>query len=141
MYESLSSLDLASQLYKSIISECPDYIDAYHRLAYLARQRGDYPRALNWVDEASKTKSRIPVNQMCLKAKLLMETGKFLEASKIFKLILERMVPGDNYSFIGLANVAFKNALTCGSALQQPVPQNAQDPLMVKAFHKYLDIL
>ena len=70
-----------------------------------------------------------------------MEKGNYLEASNIFKLVLERMVPGDNYSFIGLANIAFQNALSLGTALQQPVPMSAQDPLMVKAFHKYLDIL
>lgn len=46
LHENLFQLDLASNAYKAIIEECPDYIDAYHRLAYLARQRGDYERAL-----------------------------------------------------------------------------------------------
>ena len=48
--------------YKDIIKEQPDYIDAFLRLSYLAKKRGDIPRAFYWIDEASKSRAKAPVN-------------------------------------------------------------------------------
>ena len=55
----------ANMLYKEIISLHSDYIDAYLRLAYLAKKRGDTHRAIEWIDKASKSKAKAPVNQLC----------------------------------------------------------------------------
>lgn len=52
-------------LYKEIIALHSDYIDAYLRLAYLAKKRGDTHRAIEWIDKASKSKAKAPVNQLC----------------------------------------------------------------------------
>ena len=61
-HESSHQYDQANNLYKEIINEHPDYIDAYLRLAYLAKKRGDTHRAIHWIDEASKSKAKAPVN-------------------------------------------------------------------------------
>ena len=40
----------ATELFRSLIKDEPSYTDAYLRLAYLARARGDIRRALEYVD-------------------------------------------------------------------------------------------
>lgn len=62
LYEISHQLDQANMLYKRIQQTHPDYIDAFLRLAYLARQRGDINRAIFWIDEAAKSRARAPVN-------------------------------------------------------------------------------
>jgi len=47
----------------------------------LARKRGDLQRCLHWIDEATKSKAKAPVNQRCLKAKILFDVGRTQEAS------------------------------------------------------------
>ena len=51
-HEKTSRIGEASDMYKKIIAEEPRYIDAYLRLAYLARGRGDMRRALEYLDTA-----------------------------------------------------------------------------------------
>jgi tetratricopeptide (TPR) repeat protein len=135
-YENDNQYDQANNLYKTIIGEQPDYIDAFLRLAYLARKRGDTHRALFWIDEASKSKARAPVNQHCLKGKLLFDLGKVQEAGLEFKYVLERIVRDDSYSFLGLANITYKQALAV-----KDNNNGEQDRLLVKAYNKYLEIL
>jgi hypothetical protein len=89
----------------------PDYIDAFLRLAYLANKRGDINRAFFWIHESTKSKAKAPVNQFCLKAKILGDLGETLESQKTFKYILEKVMKEDTYSFLGLANIAYKQAL------------------------------
>lgn len=38
----------------------PTYVDAYLRLAYLARNRGDYKRALEYIEDAKKNHIKQP---------------------------------------------------------------------------------
>lgn len=44
-YEENHQLGEASEMYKQIIAEEPNYVDAYLRLAILARSRGDHRRS------------------------------------------------------------------------------------------------
>ena len=102
----------------------------------MARRRGDIRRALHWIDEACKSKAKAPVNQHCIKGKTLLEMGKIPEAANEFKYVLEKIVKDDSYSFLALANIAFKNALD-----RKSNNKGEQDRLLVKAYNKYLDIL
>jgi tetratricopeptide (TPR) repeat protein len=72
-YEMDHQLDQANVLYKQIIHEQPDYIDAYLRASVLAQNRGDTSRAIHWIDESTKCKLKAPYNQLCQKAKILMD--------------------------------------------------------------------
>lgn len=85
------------------------------RLAYLARKRGDVHRCLHWIDEASKSRVRTPINQHCFKGKVLLDMGRVREAGDAFKFVAAKTAPEDSYCFLGLADVAFKNALNCRS--------------------------
>jgi hypothetical protein len=62
--------------------------------------------------------------------------GKIPEAANEFKYVLEKIVKDDSYSFLALANIAFKNALD-----RKSNNKGEQDRLLVKAYNKYLDIL
>lgn len=50
-YDKASRIGEASEIFKSIIAEVPTYTDAYMRLAYLAKRRGDIKRALGYIDQ------------------------------------------------------------------------------------------
>lgn len=115
LHEGEHQLDQANSLYKQILAEQPDYIDASMRLAYLARKRGDVHRCLHWIDEASKSRVRAPINQHCFKGKVLLDMGRVREAGDAFKFVATKAAPEDSYCCLGLANVAFKNALNCRS--------------------------
>lgn len=97
--------------------------------------RGDIHRCLHWIDEASKSRAKAPVNQNCLKGKILFDMGRVKESGEAFKFVVERLVHDDSYGFLGLANIAFRNALNCR------INNNEQDRLLVKAYNKYLEIL
>ena len=111
----------------------PDYIDAFLRLAYLAKKRGDINRAFYWIHESTKSKAKAPVNQFCLKAKILCDLGEVQEANNTFKYILDKVFKQDTFSFLGLANLSYKQALES--------PSDQQDRALVRAYNKYLEIL
>ena len=52
------------------------------------------------------------MNQHCLKGKMLFEIGEIQKASEEFRYVIEKIVPDDNYSFLGLANITLKQALS-----------------------------
>lgn len=106
------------------------------RASCLARGRGDIPRAIHWLDESTKCQLRSPHNQLCQKAKLLLETGQVHEASDVFKGVIQKYLSNDNYCFIGLANIAFKQAVEDKSSIK-----GEQDRLLVRAYNKYMEIL
>lgn len=60
--------------------------------------------------------------------------NKFQEAGSEFKLVLEKILRDDSYSFLGLADIAFRNAIDSKGA-------SDQDKLLIKAYGKYLEIL
>ena len=55
------------------------------------------------------------MNQYCLKGKFLFDSGKAGDASKAFVHVLDKIVRDDSYSFLGLADIALKNAIDCKS--------------------------
>lgn len=59
-YEQHNRLGEASELYKQIIHEEPNYVDAYLRLAYLAKARGDIKRAMEYIEEAKRQQVKKP---------------------------------------------------------------------------------
>ena len=49
-YDTASRIGEASEIFKQITREEPSYTDAYMRLAYLAQRRGDFKRAIEYID-------------------------------------------------------------------------------------------
>jgi tetratricopeptide (TPR) repeat protein len=130
----------ASELFKAIISEEPTYTDAYLRLAYLARTRGDVKRALEYVDMASKNliqNDRLvkPVNLFCIKAKMLLDSGNTQEAKAQYSKAMEHSHNKDAFARVGLANIAYLSSCLFRSEVQK------QEDYMRYAMRQYFGIL
>jgi hypothetical protein len=67
---------------------------------------------------------------------MLIDVGQVHEASNIFKNIIQKYLKDDAYCFIGLANIAFKQAVEDKSNVK-----GEQDRLLVRAYNKYMEIL
>ena len=82
----------ATQIFKQLIEDEPSYTDAYLRLAYLARARGDIRRSLEYIDSAKtqfKKGYHKPTNLFCLKGAFLQEHGQTSEAVDEYKQALK----------------------------------------------------
>lgn len=75
------------------------------------------------------------MNPLCFKANVLLDIGRTREAAEAFKAVAAKTSQEDSYCFVGLANVAFRHAVTCNTSEQE------QDKLLGKAYTKYLDVL
>lgn len=53
-HEKQHSIREASELYKQILRDEPTYLDAYLRLAFLAREKGHHDRAFELLENAKK---------------------------------------------------------------------------------------
>ncbi len=61
-YEQKSQFAEADDVYKSILKDEPTYLDAYLRLAYMARDRGAEQKAFEVLEQAKKNATRqLPV--------------------------------------------------------------------------------
>ena len=77
----------ASEMFKEIVAEEPSYTDAYMKLAYLARNRGNYKRAIEYIEQAKSKHLKdanhsLPTKLYCMKGRLLTELGQLTEAYK-----------------------------------------------------------
>lgn len=100
----------ATEKFKALIRDEPSYTDAYLRLAYLARARGDSKRALDYVDSARanfKKGYNQPTNLHCIKGSLQQEFGMINESIDEYKKALHYSQNKDTYSRIGLANIHY----------------------------------
>ena len=75
-YDDANRIGDATDLLKQLIKEEPSYIDAYMRLAYLARKRGDMKRALDYIEQAKSKHNKDPNHS--LPTKLFCMKGRFL---------------------------------------------------------------
>lgn len=119
----------------------PTYVDAYLKLAYLARNRGDIKRAIEYIEDAKKNQIKKPeqfaqpVNQGCIKGKLLNDISELDKAYEEFKHVAERLSKGDSYALLGLANINYEQSTRCRDNLQ------AQELHLKKAMDRYTHVL
>jgi RNA polymerase-associated protein CTR9 len=138
--EVLNNIGEATEIFKDVTKEEPSYTDAYIRLAYLAKRRGDLARAIGYVDTAitnsvQKPPHSKPVNLFCLRGKLLVEKGRLDEAKREFQKAMEMSGNRDTYAFIGLANINY--TLSC----MHRNDINGQESQLRSALSKYFGIL
>ncbi|CDW71106.1 rna polymerase-associated protein ctr9 homolog [Stylonychia lemnae] len=139
-FELQNRLGEASEQYKQITSQEPSYVDAYLRLAYLARNRGDMKRALEYVEIAKSKQIKKPeefsrpVNQFCLKGKFYSDISEIQKASDEFKFVNEKL-SRDSYAIIGMANLKYE----ISTRIRQDVKQ--QESYLRNAMDKYIAVL
>lgn len=113
--ENAHKIGEATERFRSLIKDEPSYTDAYLRLAYLARARGDIKRALDYVDSAKlnfKKGYNQPTNIHCMKGSLQQEFGMVNECVDEYKKALHYSQNNDTYSRIGLANINYSQSVT-----------------------------
>ena len=114
-HEKACRIGEASEMLKSIIKDEPSYTDAYMRIAYLAKRRGDMKRALEYIEQGKQNHSRsdnraLPIKLYCMKGRLLTDLGRFQEAFKEFHKALEMSGKRDAYARMGLANIHYETS-------------------------------
>ena len=100
----------ATELFKQLIKEEPSYTDAYMRLAYLARKRGDMKRAVEYIEQAKSKHNKdpnhsLPTKLYCMKGRLLTEMGNPSEALAEYSKALDLSSKRDSYARVGIANI------------------------------------
>lgn len=85
------------------------------RLAYLARNRGDFKRALEYIEEAKKNHNKLvkPINQCCIRGKILTDLSELDKAYEEFRYVLEHLSKDDSYAIIGMANINYEHSTRC----------------------------
>ena len=99
-------------MFKAITRDVPSYTDAYMRLAYLAKQRGDYKRAIEYIDQGKERHQKganhsLPTKLYCMKGRFLTDLGQLLDAYKEFQKALEISGKRDSYARVGIANIHY----------------------------------
>ena len=139
-YDDANRIGEATDLLKQLIKEEPSYIDAYMRLAYLARKRGDMKRALEYIEQAKSKHNKdpnhsLPTKLYCMKGRFLTEVGNTQEAFNEYSKALEMSGKRDSYARVGIANIQY-----AASVLQRP-NINKQEESLRQAMKQYFTIL
>lgn len=98
----------ARLLYKKIIELCPQYVDAYARIAQQDFKRGDYETALKYCNLGLET-NKDNVELMTLRAEVHEATGK-IDAAIEDASGAVKVDPGDNAASMLLAHLKYQKA-------------------------------
>lgn len=113
-YQKSSNIGEATEIFKSIISEEPTYADAYMRLSYLAKSRGDMKKAIDLLDQAKtvfkEKKCGNPTKLYCMKGRLLLDMGHLSQAFAEFSKALDMTERRDSYARAGLATIHYQTS-------------------------------
>ena len=105
-YEMLGSLAEANGLYKKILKDNPNYIDANIRLSILALQRGNIARAIEYAETAGKSNPDKKSHTCeCYLANLYIKIRENQKALEIFSSISAASGKRDTYALVGGASL------------------------------------
>ncbi|XP_018496756.1 LOW QUALITY PROTEIN: RNA polymerase-associated protein CTR9 homolog [Galendromus occidentalis] len=105
VFEGLNQLDKATQLYKDILKEYPNYIDCYLRLGCMARDLGQIHDASVWFKDALQVDVQNP-DCWSLIGNLHLHNREVGAGQKKFEKILNNeTTKSDTYALVALGNV------------------------------------
>lgn len=134
-YESTGKIGTATNIYKKIIEDEPSYVDAYLRLAILAKQRGDKSKAIKYGELAvNKQSDKKPVVPYCVLGNFYMEDEQFVKADQEFRNALTKN-PHDSYAYISTGNIFYNS-----SCKYRDNPKKQEEKLR-QALRKYMKAL
>jgi RNA polymerase-associated protein CTR9 len=116
VYESLSRWGKAKLIYRSIVKLMPGYVDAWLRLAVLARDGGQVELAKRYFMDAEKNspkstngKPATPkaVDSIILRGAMSLKLEKLGDAQEVFERVVKTLDPQDVYSHVALGNIYF----------------------------------
>ncbi|KAM7256308.1 hypothetical protein ACFE04_012049 [Oxalis oulophora] len=110
LFEQLLYTQKASILYRLILYKYPDYIDAYLRLAAMAKARNNLSLSIELVNEALKINEKCP-NALSMLGDLELKNDDWVKAKETFRAASEATYGKDSYSTLSLGNWNYFAAL------------------------------
>ncbi|KAK9099493.1 hypothetical protein Syun_026538 [Stephania yunnanensis] len=110
LLEQLHDNEKASILYKLILFKYPDYIDAYLRLAAIAKARNNTQLSIELIGDALKVNDRCP-NALSMLGTLELKSDDWLKAKDTFRAAREATDGKDSYATLALGNWNYYAAL------------------------------
>ncbi|KAH0970786.1 hypothetical protein GBA52_022942 [Prunus armeniaca] len=104
LLEQLHNIETASILYRLILFKYPDYVDAYLRLAALAKARNNFQLSIELVvNDALKVNNKCP-NALLMLGDLELKNDDWVKAKETFRAASEATEGKDSYATLSLGN-------------------------------------
>ncbi|CBI27821.3 hypothetical protein VitviT2T_016290 [Vitis vinifera] len=103
LLEQLNNTKTASILYRLILFKFPDYIDAYLRLAAIAKARNNIQLSIELVGDALKVNDKGP-NSLCMLGDLELKNDDWVKAKETFRSASDATDGKDSYATLSLGN-------------------------------------
>lgn len=103
LLEQLHNTETASTLYCLILFKYPDYVDAYLRLAAIAKARNNLPLSIELVNEALTVNDKCP-NALSMLGDLELKNDDWVKAKETFRAASEATDGKDSYATLSLGN-------------------------------------
>lgn len=109
-FESIGAIGDATNIYKYIIKEEPYYVDAYLRLAILAKNRGGLSKAVEYAEKAARYQvDQKPVIPYCVLGNFYLDQQQDAKAEKEFVKAINKN-PNDAYAYLSIGNIIYNYA-------------------------------
>ncbi|KAJ6792120.1 protein CTR9-like protein [Iris pallida] len=103
LLEQLYDTEKASIFYRLILFKYPDYIDAYLRLAAMAKARNNTPLSIELVGDALKIDDKCP-NALSMLGNLELKSDDWVKAKDTFRAAKDATNGKDSYATLSLGN-------------------------------------
>ncbi|XP_022754798.1 protein CTR9 homolog isoform X2 [Durio zibethinus] len=103
LHEQLHNTGTANLLYRLILFKYPDYIDAYLRLAAIAKARNNLQLSIDLVNEALKVNDKCP-NALSMLGDLELKNDDWVKAKETFRSASDATDGKDSYAILSLGN-------------------------------------
>ncbi|KAL4613741.1 protein CTR9 homolog [Castanea sativa] len=103
LQEQLNNAETASILYRLILYKYPDYVDAYLRLAAIAKARNNVQLSIELVHDALKVNDKCP-NALSMLGELELKNDDWVKAKETFRAASDATDGKDSYATLSLGN-------------------------------------
>ncbi|XWS26610.1 hypothetical protein CRYUN_Cryun26dG0045500 [Craigia yunnanensis] len=103
LHEQLHNTGTANILYRLILFRYPDYIDAYLRLAAIAKARNNLQLSIELANEALKVNDKCP-NALSMLGDLELKNDDWVKAKETFRSASDATDGKDSYAILSLGN-------------------------------------
>ncbi|MFS7991242.1 putative RNA polymerase-associated protein Ctr9 [Helianthus anomalus] len=103
LFEQLHKTETASLLYRLILFKFPEYVDAYLRLAAIAKSRNNVPLSIELIHDALQMDGKNP-DALCMLGDLELKNDDWLKAKDTFRAAKDASNGKDSYATLCLGN-------------------------------------
>ncbi|KAI3711523.1 hypothetical protein L1987_70061 [Smallanthus sonchifolius] len=103
LFEQLHKTETASLLYRLILFKFPEYVDAYLRLAAIAKSRNNVPLSIELIHDALQVDDKNP-DALCMLGDLELKNDDWVKAKDTFRAAKDASNGKDSYATLCLGN-------------------------------------